>query len=61
MVETINPLTVAHKVAVEWFRPKIDLGELAKLYREEQWPSKRLAAHFGRSPITIDQILRRMR
>ena len=60
MVETISqPLTVAQKVAVQWQRPKIDLAELAKLSKDENWPLERLATHYERSPITIAQILRR--
>ena len=60
LVETSKPLTVAEKMAVQWWRPKIDLAELAKLAKDDDWPLERLAAHYGRSPITIAQYLRKM-
>ena len=44
-LSVVKPLTVAQKVAVEWWRPGIDLAELAKL-RKEGLTIKELLEHF---------------
>ena len=60
LVEHPNPLTVAQEVEVQWWRPKIDLAELAKLHKAHNWSINRLAAHFGRSRLTIRRLLQNM-
>ena len=57
---TVNPLTVAREVAVEWKRPKIDLAELAKL-RNDGLTIKELMAHFKCGKTSIWDNVKRLK
>ena len=50
---------IAKDFAAQWFRPEIDLCELAKL-RKAGWTIKRLAEHFGRPKTSIVERLARL-
>jgi Zn-dependent peptidase ImmA (M78 family) len=50
---------IAKDFAAQWFRPEIDLCELAKL-RKAGWTLKRLAKHFGRPKTSIVERLARL-
>jgi len=48
------------EVAAQWFRPEIDLDELAKLRWGERWTRKMLADHFQRPRATIIRRLKEL-
>ena len=55
------PLTIIREVKVLWKRPKVDFAELAHKRWIENWSLKELASYYDRSPITIEQYLRKLR
>jgi len=50
---------IAKDFAAQWFRPEIDLCELAKL-RKAGWTIQRLADYFGRPKTSIVERLARL-
>ena len=44
----VEQTVIVKEFTAQWFRPEIDLCELAKL-REDGWKVKDIASHFGAS------------
>ena len=59
MVE--HPQVVLRVYPIAWKRPDLDLMELAKYRWIQKWSVPRLAAHFERSPNTLQAHLCRMK
>ncbi|OFZ55804.1 MAG: hypothetical protein A2428_16780 [Bdellovibrionales bacterium RIFOXYC1_FULL_54_43] len=53
-------MVTVKECAAQWFRPEIDLDELAKLRWCEKWTQERLADHFQRPRATIIRRLKEL-
>jgi len=49
----VESLTVVKEYAAQWFRPEIDLDELAKLRWDKGWALRKIAAHLKTPKTTI--------
>ena len=63
---THRPRLAEHRVMgklhlIQRKRPKLDLSELARLRWIERWSRKRLAQHFGKSELTIQNYFHRLK
>ena len=56
----VEPMVTVKENAAQWFRPEIDLDELAKLRWSEKWTQEQLAAHFRRPRATIIRRLKEL-
>ena len=56
----LEPAVVGRWVSFQWIRPGIDLAELAKLRKIENWPLQKLARHFGCGLSALSRHLERM-
>jgi hypothetical protein len=55
-----EPVTSKVTVAALWKREEIDPADLARLRWVENWPSRRLAEHFGVGRSTVKDLLRKI-
>jgi len=53
----VEQTVIVKEFTAQWFRPEIDLCELAKL-REDGWKVKDIASHFGASRTRVLDLLR---
>ncbi len=44
-----EPLVLDTTYLIQWYEPRVDLAELAKLRYLEGWSRQRLASHYGRT------------
>ena len=49
----VEPTVAVKTYAAQWFRPEIDLNELAKLRWDKGWSLRRIAAHLEVPKTTI--------
>jgi len=56
----VEPFVVVKTYTAQWFRPEIDLGELALLRFKKRWTLRRIAAHLGVPKTNIVKKLKRL-
>jgi hypothetical protein len=57
----VEPTVEIREYPAKWSKPKIDLGELARLRHVEGWTVRRIQEHLGWSGTKIKDELRRMK
>jgi hypothetical protein len=57
----VEPLTVTKEYQAQWFRPRIDSDELARLRWVKKWSLMRIAKHYKRSKAAICGRLKKLK
>jgi len=59
-VRVVEPTVTVKNYTAQWFRPEIDLNELALLRFQKGWTLRKLAAHFDMPKTNIVARLKRL-